>query len=325
MKNKSTEKIIFYEDISKKQIDKKLPMFNKEDFVPETQKDAMKNPFLNFGEDVHNYNTIEEFGLCYKKRNIYVGSIIRNQELSKRLKIKILKKYLRKQKKDYKEQIKNLKLKHSSTNNQIRLVEIKKTKFKYILLMFILIILNMLLVTIFTGKFWNLELNKLISNKLINKISNNLNELLSNKLWLQILLILSFASIIIILVYYMIYKIIIKRYTRKKKRYQDGFDIKIKQTNKCFVSEYQKVKRFYLKRIKEEKIYYEALELVRLWNLDTSLNDFNDEKESLEKTTNKISTYLKIDKIIRILLILICLITNIFLFIIVIIGGFKSL
>lgn len=325
MKNKKLENVIFYEDIKREQIDQKLPMFDKDDFVPEDKQDAMNNPFLNFGKNIQNYNTIEEFGLQYKKRNIYVGSIIRNRELSKRLKTKILKKYLKKQKKDFKKQINTLKDNYPSTKNLIKLVEIKSTKFKYILLMFILIILNILLLVLFRGKLGNYKLENMTSSKWINKLSISLIELLSEKIWIKVLFISSFASIMIIIVYFIIYKLIVKKYTNEKKKYQNRFDIQIKRTNKCFVSEYRKVKRFYLKKINEGTLYYEALGLAKLWDLDTSLNDFNEEKNRLENRTNKISTYLKIDKIVKLLLILICVITNIFLFIIVIIYGFKNI
>ena len=68
-------------------------MFSKEDFVPETDELKMTNPFLyNFKDNKNIIYSIEEFGLLYKKRKIYVGSVVRNEELSKFRKRKILKK-----------------------------------------------------------------------------------------------------------------------------------------------------------------------------------------------------------------------------------------
>ena len=92
-----------------------------------------------------------------------------------------------------------------------------------------------------------------------------------------------------------------------------------------FYKEYKNIKSYYINKIKRKEIYYEALSLDRIWNNNISFRDFDDSKSNFENDIIKLKKFIRIFKIIKILLLSIAIITNTILFINVIIYGLTNI
>lgn len=314
MKNKN---IIFDDELKDKEI-RKLPMFDKNDYVCENELEPMNNPFMDFGNsDNRHLYTIEDYGLVYKKKRIYVGSIIRNHVLSTNKKIKIFVSYLKKQKKDFGKQIKGIQKRSNNTTEYLNDLKFTKFNFKRFIIVLLLIILNTFILSI-------LKINN-FKNEWILRISRSFLERFNSILWFKLVIIFSVVSLIMYLLCVVINIIVINKHKRYTDNYQEQFNKNIKNVKKCFYREYKNIKSYYLKKIKQKEIYFEALSLDRIWNNDISLGDFDNSKTDFENDVIKLKKFIKIIKIIKVLLLIIAIITNMILLINVIIYGLTNI
>lgn len=314
MKNKN----IIFEDELKNNKTSKLPMFDENDYVCENELEPMNNPFMDFGNsDNRNLYTIEDYGLVYKKKKIYVGSVIRNHILSTNKKIKIFVSYLKKQKKDFVKQIKGIEKRSNNTTECLNDLKFTKFNVKQFIIVLILIILNTFMLSI-------LKINN-FKNEWILRISRNILEKSNSLLWFKLVIIFSVVSIVLYLLCSLIYLFVINKYKNEANNYQEQFNKNIKIVKKCFYKEYKNIKSYYINKIKQKEIYYEAFSLDRIWNNDISMRDFDDSKTDFENDIIKLKKFIKIIKIMKILLLSIAIITNVILLINVIIYGLTNI
>ena len=314
MKNKN---IIFDEELKDKET-RKLPMFDKNDYVSDNELEPMNNPFMDFGNsDNRHLYTIEDYGLVYKKKRIYVGSIIRNHVLSTNKKIKIFESYLKKQKKDFGKQIKSIQKRSNNTTEYLNDLKLTKFNFKRFIIVLLLIILNTFILSI-------LKINN-FKNEWILRISRIFLERFNSILWFKLVIIFSVVSLVMYLLCVVINITVIDKYKRYTDNYQEQFNMNIKNVKKSFYREYKNIKNYYLKKIKQKEIYCEALSLDRIWNNDISLRDFDNSKTDFENDVIKLKKIIKIIRIIKVLLLAIAIITNMILLINVIIYGLTNI
>ncbi len=314
MKNKN----IIFEDELKNNKSSKLPMFDENDYVCENELEPMDNPFMDFGNsDNRNLYTIEDYGLVYKSKKIYVGSIIRNHVLSTNKKIKIFVSYLKKQKKDFVRQIKGIEKRSNNATEYLNGLKYSKFNIKEFIIALILIIFNAFMLSI-------LKINNL-KNEWILRISRSILEKSNSLMWFKVVIIFSVVSIALYLLCSLVYLFVINKHKKEANSYQEQFNKNIKIVKKCFYKEYKNIKSYYINKIKRKEIYYEALSLDRIWNNNISFRDFDDSKSNFENDIIKLKKFIRIFKIIKILLLSIAIITNMILFINVIIYGLTNI
>lgn len=281
----------FDSDLPKEIYDKKLPMFSKEDFVPETDELKMTNPFLyNFKDNKNIIYSIEEFGLLYKKRKIYVGSVVRNEELSKFRKRKILKKYFNDCKKEFI-------LKYRQTKKQVLKSNSKEVKNEISLinriLLYILLIINCTIIGLMSGK-----VNDALGIEYSNEFLTNLKVIISNDVLVTIINI-SLYLLVFTILYIKLYFKIINNYNFDYKVYLTYSIKTLDDILELFKKEYEKAKKHYVRKINSSIIYCPTISLDGLWNLEISFNDIISSKLNIE--TKNINT-MKLSKVNKIIL-----------------------
>lgn len=299
------EKEYYFEsDLPKEIYDKKLPMFGKDDFVPDTDMIKMTNPFLyNFKEYKNIVYSIEEFGLVYKKRNIFIGSIVRNEDLSKNTKKRVLRKHFKKCKKEFVSKYKITKKQVIKTNSK----EIKNDVNILIkLIIFIVLIVNSFIIGLMNGK-----INDLIGVEYSMEFINNLESIVSNS---TISIVVNFSLYILIftLLYMNFYSKIINNYNHE---YKDNLNNSIKTVDdilSIFKKEYSKTKKYYLTNMDSNIIYCPTIYLDGLWNLDITFNDILFSKFIIEDKNINVVRLSKFNKIILKCMYILIILSNAF-------------
>ncbi len=294
----------FESDLPKEIYDKKLPMFQKDDFVPETNGIKMSNPFLyNFKKDKSVVYSFEEFGLRYKKRNLYIGSFIRNDEISKNTKLRILRKYFRKCNRQARS-------KHSSVRKQIIKSSSKdiqdNIKITTRILIFVLLVLNLLILGFMSGK-----ASDLFEIEYTSQLTNEINKLLSKE-FVIIGLNLSTISIIFMILYMKLITVTIGNYNEDYKNHLTNSINQINYIFKIHKKEYSETRKHYINSIKKELNYYTTKNLEELWNLEYTYEDILDSQTIIEGRNVNVNRLCKINKVIQIGVISIITLANAF-------------
>lgn len=308
MKNKE---FIFEDNLLKK--DKKK-IFEENDYVNSNDKIAMSNPFITQRND--GYYTIEQYGLKYKKNNVYLGSIIRNPKIKKKRKLKILNSYLKKQKKSFLKQTKRISRDNNDLSSNLDKFQIDKLSTKAKLIIILMIIIN---------AFCLYLLNTKSKQNWIYKVSQSIINKYNNVLWFKIITIISLTSIILIFILILLKQIFIKKYLNNKRKYKHLYHHKMRIIRKNFLKEYKRIFKYYYRNIENDEKYYEAIGLDRIWDSDLSIDDFKIEQTSFETYFSRYKLSLKIIKVIFFLMLLIGLITCLVLLLNVILYGLTNI
>ena len=294
----------FESDLPKEIYDKTLPMFTKEDFVDETDEIKMINPFLyNFKNNKSIIYSIEEFGIVYKKRKIYFGSFIRNEQIKKQEKIRIIRKYFRLRKNEFKKKHRSVKKQINKTNSK----EINtKISLKVKIYLVIMLIFNIAIQSLLTGKISN-------ENSILVKLLENFNKII-NITAITIAINISFLSIVFGLLYIKSFRISVKNYNKNYKNNLNTSNKIIDCIYKTFKKEYRTTKRYYINNVKKQLHFYTTLGLNGLWNMEYTYDDILNSKALIENENININKLCKMNKIIINIIIYLITLSNAFLF-----------
>lgn len=277
-------------------------LFEKSDFIKIKDKILMSSPFVysekalenlskcsnnfKFSDENELYQTniysIEEFGYVFNGYPIHFGSIIRNEQLTKREKIKITKKFLKLSKKKfyrfYEEAEQRLEKEEQKEQKVIRKPNVL-FRIIYIIMCLVSLFYLLLLKKVFT---WEWCINHL--TKILEK----------DELYFNILTIGFFILLCCVLFIDIIDWLCGLRYYYSKDRYLKKQDKIFKKINKTFIIEYKYVWRYYLSNIRKNRIDYEPVGPYKLWEIDNSFFNKNSLVNELEynlvryKKTHKI-------------------------------------
>lgn len=285
------EKEYYFEsDLPREIYDEKLPMFTKDDFVQETDELKMSNPFLyNFKECKNVVYSIEEFGLVYKKRKIFIGSIVRNEEIPNYRKKKILSKYLRKCKKEFVSRYRLTKKRIIKTNSK----ELNnKIGLSNKIVLFVLLLINCIILGLMNGK-----INEILGIEYSNEFVLNIENVLKNDI-ITMILNLSLYLIIFAILHVNLYSKIINNYNYDYKNHIDNSLKTLNNIYDIFKKEYSKVKKHYIMKINSSVIYCPTIYLDNLWNLNVTFNDVIHSKEFIENKNINVNRFNRINKYI---------------------------
>lgn len=299
------EKEYYFEsDLPREIYDKKLPMFTKDDFVQVTDELKMTNPFLyNFKEYKNIVYSIEEFGLTYKGRKIYIGSIVRSEEIPNIRKKGILSKYLRKCKKEFVSHYRSTKKRIIKTNSK----EVNnRIGLSNKLVLFVLLFINCIILGLMNGK-----VNGLFGIEYSNEFVSNIKNILDNNV-IIVILNLSLYLIIFALLYVNLYSKIVRNYNQDYKNHLEKSLKTINDIYEIFKKEYSKVKKHYIKNINSSVIYCPTIYLDDLWNLSITFNDVIHSKEFIENKNVNVNRLNSINKIILKIMYVLIILSNAF-------------
>lgn len=299
------EKEYYFEsDLPREIYDKKLPMFTKDDFVQVTDELKMTNPFLyNFKEYKNIVYSIEEFGLTYKGRKIYIGSIVRSEEIPNIRKKRILSKYLRKCKKEFVSHYRSTKKRIIKTNSK----EVNnRIGLSNKLVLFVLLFINCIILGLMNGK-----VNGLFGIEYSNEFVSNIKNILDNNV-IIVILNLSLYLIIFALLYVNLYSKIVRNYNQDYKNHLEKSLKTINDIYEIFKKEYSKVKKHYIKNINSSVIYCPTIYLDDLWNLSITFNDVIHSKEFIENKNVNVNRLNSINKIILKIMYVLIILSNAF-------------
>lgn len=259
------------------------PFVYSEKTIENRTKETKKNMFIDETDDFQiNVYSIEEFGYVFNGYPIHFGSIIRNEQLTKREKIKITKKFLKSSRKKFYDFYEKAEQRLEKEEKEEKKT-IKKPKifFKIIYMIMILV-----------GLFYMLLFNKVLN---WDWCTNHLNKiLLKHEMYFGILL----YGLSILLTLGLLIGIIDWfsgiRYYYSKDRYLKKQRKTYKKITKTFVKEYKYVWKYYISNIRKNRIDYEPIGPYKLWEIDNSFfsgNILRDQLESLflkYKKTHKV-------------------------------------
>lgn len=256
------KKYIFENELSSEEKNKEI-LFTKEDFVQEDNKVALTNPFLYTNDDGY-LMSIEDFGLEYKKnvlaekQIVFLRSIVRNDNFTKRKKWKITKEYFKKQKKDYLTISGDLKTKNEQTEENFSMIKRIKVKKIFRLLAFIALFLNVVFFTFYDPFKWDLY-GKTFIKDIVYRLTNNF----SNVYYL-------FYGCILATGLYIIYRFLFVNtfmiYVVKQKNAFRRLDSNYKKVIRKFNKSYRTMLKYYKKNIFSKENFFAAYTLEDLWN-----------------------------------------------------------
>lgn len=305
---------IFEEDLLK-QASNKNEIFTQMDLVSDECKEIMENPFLfNYESKEFVPSSIEDFGLVYKKKKVYLRSIIRNPSLKKSQKVRIFKKYIRKQRKEF--YLKKDKLEEKKHTNEERISDVtfaydKKARK---LIIFFGVLVNFILVAMF-----NLGRLNFINSKWLVDVTTTLNNKLNSDVYTKTICWGSFCLVLGLLIYLICFRISCIKYKRLCKKYLKVTQKTFKVFEKKFRKLYFKVTNYYLKMIKSssksQQMDFKPLSFDEVWNQKNTLSNISLTQEKIKTKTEKVINYQKKHKIIKGCLYLLVLILDLILII----------
>ena len=256
---------IFEEDLYKKN---KGTLFSASDYVKD-DNEAFLNPFINKSDQ---QKSIEEYGVKYKRNffskseDVYLGSIIRNDFISKKKKWKTFKKYIKSIRKDYKEHIEILEEKKKSNQIVYDSFKVKKLTKRFKIFILISWFINLLVTGITKAFFSNLFTDYLFLGVVI--------------LGYSLLLTFWFVTTIHKNRYQNINNIQ-KRYTKKLAKY-------FRVERKKFKKYYQMIYKYYYKNIFSNNFYYEAKDFNDFWEDKYSYQKAIENNENIESNLRRL-------------------------------------
>ena len=261
---KKNKNYVFEDETNKKG---KKVLFCDIDYAP---KNEFVNPFLNKDnpeKSIEDYPVYYKHNIFRRKQYVYLGSVIRNEHISKNKKWDTFKKYLDKVSKDYQTKIKTL-VKDNKVNEENDLIEdVNYPTFKII---FLLIIISAIAVCSY------LFLRSIISNKyFLTGIG------------------LSAVLLIINIIILIRYKYNINKIKNENRMYYLKIRKYLKVEKKVFSKYYKKIYKYYKKMIFKCANHYFPFDFISYWSqLENYDNAFKNNEEIL-KNTQRFNSYSK--------------------------------
>lgn len=272
---KKKKNYIFEEDLYK---NNKAPLFSESDYANE--EEAHLNPFINkceYQKSIEEYSVKYQKNIFSKEEDVYLGSVLRNDYISKKKKWKTFKKYLKNIKKDYKEHIE--KLEDKKRSNQLVYETFKIKKLSKLMKIFIVVaFITNLIITITMKLFFEEIFSKLLFNGLT---------------------IFGYLLVFIFLIYTFIHKRRYRNINNIQKRYNKKLNKYFRVEKRTFKKYYQMLYRYYYKNIFSNNLYYEAKDLNLFWESKYSYAKALENSENIEDNIRKLAVIQKRYEIIK--------------------------
>lgn len=265
--------------------EEKVELKNKDVIFTESDyatKNELVNPFLYRRSEQNKFISIEDFALMYrvklfKKREIvFLRSIIRNDSIKKSKRARVFNKYLKQQKKDFKESIVKQTEENTSKLTTFKELSINKVKFKTKFIVFIIAILSIFMTMLYFTKFTNL-----LNIGFITTINTHI------KSRINFYFILLPIGACLSAIGYLIYLISFTKDNKENRKLQTknfkNFEKYLDASKKSFRKCYNRIRKYYNKNIRNNNLSYEALSLDEMWDLKIDYQDANTINDELEK------------------------------------------
>ena len=256
---KKKKTYIFEEDLYK---NKKVALFNNIDYVD--SEAPFNNPFLSEQDrafSVEDYPVDFKEGLFKKTQRVYLGSVIRNQFISKRKRFKAFKRTLNNLKKDYYDQIDNITSEKEDEQFIYDNIKVKKLSKGYKKSLFFVVLLNIIITIVC----------KLFFEKLFNELS------------ILILMGSSYGLLISFFVYLVIYKIRSSNVNNIQKRQLGKIGKILRKEKKHFKKFYKKIYEYYYENIYSDYLYYPSMVFDDFWKNKYNYIKILESKENIQK------------------------------------------
>ncbi len=258
-------------------------IFSKADFVDrEVHPTLFTNPFLYNNENVMNtmVDSIEDFAVTYKKQDVYFGSVIRNDKIPKRKKIKAVKKYFKFWYTDFNATYLEAAGGSSKAIATLKATPVRMTGFKYNFGYFLFLILYLVLVSLMINKQYNF-----INQEFALNISNILWDMFNGNIIFKVAVILPISITFILFITWIIYRIKTREFVKTKRQSKKLSKKSVKELKKSFDKNYPKTYKFYMKQIRRSKDF--VYEGISINNVTCNKNDIFVIEKLIAKVVSK--------------------------------------
>ena len=266
--------------------EEKLPIFTPSDYASD---DLLINPFF-YKRKENKVDSIEDFaikvklGLFKKKEVVFVHSLIRNSQIKKQKRLKLFKKYLKVNKKDFDDNLSQRKDENEKDKKEFSNIDFKKVGlgklFRALLFVAISVFLSLMFLSSVTEE---------LDIEFINKMHNNLMEFMGNyKLYVILGIVIVNLFTVWFFLYLVIFGITNMKYAKVQKRKEKAFDRYIANAKKAISKCYRRVLKYYKKNILSDNLNYEALTLDELWDLEVSVDEADVQTEEQARKSKRI-------------------------------------
>lgn len=257
-------------------------IFTESDYA---NKEMLMNPFF-YKREEDRVLSLEDFaltiklGLFKKKETVYLRSVIRNSEIKKGKRLRIFKKYLRKNKKDFDNNIALQEEKNNQDKKELKNFNFGKVTFKRKLLSFLLMIIGVLLCLLTTN----------IPSSLLSGIDiiDTMNEHIQSRMSITGLLVATIGFSVVNFLYLIYFSIANRKYVRVQERKYRAFEKYLVLARKAIKKCYKRVSKYYKKQILSDTFMYEALTLDELWDLNVNYNEDDIKYEEAGKNNKRV-------------------------------------
>ncbi len=244
-KEESGIEYTFYGEETKEEKHDSEPLFGKEDYVERDDNPILfTNPFLyniKDGEDTD--LNIEEFAVKYKKSNVYLGSIVHNDKIEKKERIKLVKKSFKTWKNGYQKRCRDV---AGITNELVDKVEstpMKITGGIFVLFLIIFLILEVAFALVFLN---------VLPVEFLNEMSLKLQDGFNNDILYKVGIILPIASFALMIIARIVYSFMVRRFKKLKKKTIKSSKKISKGSKKEFKKNYKKAYKYYISNMNKE-------------------------------------------------------------------------
>ena len=256
-------------------------VFTESDYA---SKEMLINPFF-YKREEDRVLSLEDFaltiklGLFKKKETVYLRSVIRNSEIKKGKRLRLFKKYLRKNKKDFDNNIALQEEKNNQDKKELKNFNFGKVTFKRKFLSFLLMIIGIALSMLATKK---------VASMLGIEFIEKMNEHIASRMSITWLLVATIAFSVVNFLYLIYFSIANRKYVRIQERKYRAFEKYLVQARKAIKKCYKRVLKYYKKQISSDTFMYEALTLDELWDLNVSYNEDDIKYEEAGKNNKRV-------------------------------------
>ena len=220
------------------------------------------------------------FRLFKKKEIVYLRSVIRNPEIKKNKRLRIFKKYLRNQKKDFDDNIALQQEKNDKEKKELKSINFEKVSFKRKFLSFLLVILSLAFSSLYIK-----SVVDMIGIEFLKTINEGIQEL--GNIFLGVMIITNVLTIgnFIYLLYFSIAN---RKHVKTQQRMFRSFEKYLDNARKAIKKCYKRVSKYYKKQILSDSFMYEALTLDELWDLNVNYDEEDLKKEEAARNNKRI-------------------------------------
>lgn len=292
---KKNKNYIFEEDLYKT---KKVALFNNADYV--NSEESFNNPFLSEQDRAF---SVEDYPVDFKKRlfekpqKVYLGSVIRNQFISKRKRFKTFKRTLKNLKKDYYNQIENITSEKENEQFIYDNIKVKKLSKGYKKSLFFVVLLNIIITLVC----------KIFFKKLFNE------------LLFVILTGCSYGILISFFIYFIIYKMRNSNINNIQKRKLRRISKILRKEKKHFKKFYKKIYNYYYENIYSDYLYYPSMVFDDFWKNKYNYIKVLESKESIQKNNVQLLKSQKRFHVLSVIILLLSIINIIILLTLIVI------